>query len=182
MGLLGCGVGDVAGVIGASSGSALSAGAAKKQRPKKYRCPHCQVAFSNNGQLRGHIRIHTGERPFHCEYEGCGKAFTRNEELTRHRRIHSGQRPFACPLCDKRFGRKDHLKKHARTHAPPPSAHQYFLQPHSDPRFLLAPPAGGVFAPSQSYLLGGADPAGHPHSQRMMEIAALSGFPYLYGY
>jgi hypothetical protein len=34
---------------------------ARKQRPKKYRCPHCNVAFSNNGQLRGHIRIHTGE-------------------------------------------------------------------------------------------------------------------------
>lgn len=34
--------------------------AAKKQRPKKYKCPHCEVGFSNNGQLKGHIRIHTG--------------------------------------------------------------------------------------------------------------------------
>lgn len=33
---------------------------ARKQRPKKYRCPHCDVGFSNNGQLKGHIRIHTG--------------------------------------------------------------------------------------------------------------------------
>lgn len=33
----------------------------KRQRPKRFRCPHCQVAFSNNGQLRGHIRIHTGK-------------------------------------------------------------------------------------------------------------------------
>lgn len=33
----------------------------KKQRPKRFSCPHCQVSFSNNGQLRGHIRIHTGE-------------------------------------------------------------------------------------------------------------------------
>lgn len=32
-----------------------------KQRPKKFRCPHCQVGFSNNGQLKGHVRIHTGE-------------------------------------------------------------------------------------------------------------------------
>jgi len=38
-----------------------SQAAQRKQRPKKYRCPHCQVAFSNNGQLRGHVRIHTGE-------------------------------------------------------------------------------------------------------------------------
>lgn len=34
---------------------------ARKQRPKKFKCPHCDVAFSNNGQLKGHIRIHTGE-------------------------------------------------------------------------------------------------------------------------
>ena len=33
----------------------------KKQRPKRFRCPHCQVAFSNNGQLKGHVRSHTGK-------------------------------------------------------------------------------------------------------------------------
>lgn len=37
-----------------------SSSGSKKQRPKRFRCPHCQVAFSNNGQLKGHVRSHTG--------------------------------------------------------------------------------------------------------------------------
>lgn len=36
----------------------------KKPRPKRFRCPHCDIAFSNNGQLKGHIRTHTGKLLF----------------------------------------------------------------------------------------------------------------------
>ncbi|KAL8587031.1 hypothetical protein ACOMHN_023421 [Nucella lapillus] len=80
---------------------------------KRHKCPYCDVTCTNNGQLKGHLRVHTGERPYRCQ---CGRAFARNEELTRHRRIHSGLRPHVCTTCGKRFGRKDHLNKHQKTH------------------------------------------------------------------
>lgn len=40
----------------------------KKMRPKKFRCQYCDVAFSNNGQLKGHVRIHTGQLIFLFSY------------------------------------------------------------------------------------------------------------------
>ncbi|ESO95112.1 hypothetical protein LOTGIDRAFT_80190, partial [Lottia gigantea] len=69
----------------------------------------CNVTCTNNGQLKGHVRVHTGEKPFRCDYINCDRSFARNEELTRHRRIHSGIRPHHCQTCGKYFGRKDHL-------------------------------------------------------------------------
>lgn len=103
----------------------LKAANARKQRPKKFKCTLCNVAFSNNGQLKGHIRIHTGERPFKCDFETCEKTFTRNEELTRHKRIHTGLKPYPCPVCGKCFGRRDHLSKHLKTHMPKSSSTMY---------------------------------------------------------
>ncbi|XP_023248440.1 uncharacterized protein LOC111644064 [Copidosoma floridanum] len=35
----------------------------KKTRPKNFNCNYCPAAFSNNGQLKGHLRTHTDKKP-----------------------------------------------------------------------------------------------------------------------
>jgi len=73
--------------------------------PSGIKCRVCNRIFPREKSLQAHLRTHTGERPYMCDYPNCIRAFTQSGQLKTHQRLHAGEKPFVCssPGCGNRY-------------------------------------------------------------------------------
>uniref|UniRef100_A0A671Y7S4 C2H2-type domain-containing protein n=1 Tax=Sparus aurata TaxID=8175 RepID=A0A671Y7S4_SPAAU len=77
-----------------------------------YLCDTCGKGWPTAHLLKLHMSQHTEGRPVHSCARFCSKAFRLNSELKQHMIVHTGERPFPCPRCGKKFKKKCHLRQH----------------------------------------------------------------------
>ncbi|KAJ8321439.1 hypothetical protein KUTeg_001009 [Tegillarca granosa] len=84
---------------------------------RNFKCKECGRGFNYNSNLKAHMVVHSGVKPFKCDI--CPKAYTRAAELRHHQAtVHEGKNlnKFFCKFCNKGFSHVTNLRHHVYTH------------------------------------------------------------------
>lgn len=86
-----------------------------EDHPKRFKCNSCPYSTSLKFNMKKHLLVHSGERPYKCDV--CTHSFTQHHALKRHMLIHTGEMPYSCNLCSMCFRHAHRLKQHMLKHA-----------------------------------------------------------------
>ncbi|OMJ71400.1 hypothetical protein SteCoe_30391 [Stentor coeruleus] len=117
----------------------------------KCKAAGCEKSYVSNAILKRHIlAFHSLVNKYQCK--ACNKSLASRQNLKEHMYIHTGEKPYKCPLpeCQMSFRQGTHLSAHKKFHQKNPSElniqklfESYLSQEHIDdmsvknPDFIL---------------------------------------------
>lgn len=90
----------------------LSVQATLSYGPKTWECTTCAKIFKKKFNYQSHMRTHSSEKPYRCQY--CSRGFARESDRKRHEKIHEDA-GYRCEGCGKEFKRGDTLQSHLKS-------------------------------------------------------------------
>uniref|UniRef100_A0A1Y1K5I5 Uncharacterized protein n=1 Tax=Photinus pyralis TaxID=7054 RepID=A0A1Y1K5I5_PHOPY len=93
----------------------------------RYECHICERRFKQKCQLRDHFNVHTGDKPYKCDFCNPVRGFTQTSSLYVHiRRVHAVvmknciwevySKNGSCIICSEIFDKHSHMFQHLKDH------------------------------------------------------------------
>ena len=83
------------------------------EKPNK--CNQCDYTSSQAGNLRTHLKTHSGEKSYKCNQ--CNFVCSLPSSLRQHLKIHGGEKSNKCNQCDFASFQEGNLRTHLKTHS-----------------------------------------------------------------
>ena len=78
---------------------------------KSNKCNQCDFASPQAGDLRRHLKTHSGKKCNQCDF-----ASSRVDDLRTHLKTHSGEKSNKCNQCDFAYSQAGDLRRHLKPH------------------------------------------------------------------
>jgi len=102
-----------------------------KDGPNGFKCKLCDIFYPKKWYLKLHIRTHTNEKPYVCDYANCAKSFARPGSLSEHKkRTHERVLSHLCPICEKAFYDRRDMLTHIVIHDEARQTRERYLPEH----------------------------------------------------